>query len=170
MILYTQQCWNFSRANWPAGNGDGNKREQEAGWDITVNAPLSSDTLDQDTALVFGGFFPFLLNSLGFLGPDTEDILKFLLFQDIHRQNLLISAMMIRREQRGVGEEVLPAVQQLLKETQVVGELISDRLFIQHAKSLSLAGINEQQNLASVFCLQYKSEFMASEKTEIPKG
>lgn len=39
---------------------------------------------------------------------------------------------MRRREHRGVGEEVLPTLQQLLKETEVVGQQISDRLLIQH--------------------------------------
>lgn len=37
-------------------------------------------------------------------------------------------------------------------------------------KSLPLALLNEQQNLAAVSCLQYKCESMALEKTEIPKG
>lgn len=40
--------------------------------------------------------------------------------------------MMTRRGQRGWGEEELPTVQQLLRETEIAGQLISDRLFIQH--------------------------------------
>lgn len=37
-------------------------------------------------------------------------------------------------------------------------------------KSLPLALINEEQNLPAVSCLQYQSESMALEKTEIPKS
>lgn len=80
--------------------------------------------------------------------------------------------MMIRREQRDVWGGVVncPAIAE--------GNISSGTANLWQTvhsagcwkKSLPLAVINEHQNLATVFCLQYKSEFMASEKIEFPKG
>lgn len=150
-----------------------NQREREAVWVITANTPSWSGTLDEATT--FGVFFNFcwipfvfyhLMQKKGYResSPPSRyswtQSLKY--FCDDDRKRAM-------RCVRG-GVANCPA----MPEGSITSGTASLWQTVHPAgcweKSLPLAVINEQLNLAAVSCLQYKSDSMALETTEIPKG
>lgn len=110
---------------WRTANGQMNQRDEEA--ELSQQTFLHGQTPGSsyncwcsNFCWIPFGFYHLMLRRL---------YLESSPLQDIHGQDCyLTSAVMIRGEQRDVCQEVLPTAQQCLKETQIVGGGISDRL------------------------------------------